>query len=209
MPLVNKPDLMDSIMFRQHVGPKCRFGLKFRVTEPNLEIRWRFRALKGKMTFAIYKQKLLNQDHAENDIIPELLENTDNGSLKGDQLALQVMMEDTLRKFSYLSKKKRKNDKDLKSFQNFSFIFLALNDDSATNEFSTDPSNSMEVAREAETIPSSKDYTIGKIPCEYPFDYLLVLSNPCQIFPSTTILHLVDLISENAPPSSHNCVIGN
>ena len=107
MPLVNKPDLMDSIMFRQHVGPKCRFGLKFRVTEPNLEIRWRFRALKGKMTFAIYKQKLLNQDHAENDIIPELLENTDNGSLKGDQLALQVMMEDTLRKFSYLSKKKK------------------------------------------------------------------------------------------------------
>ena len=99
MPLVNKPDLMDSIMFRQQVGPKCRFGLKFRVTEPNLEIRWRFRALKGKMTFAIYKQKLLSQDHAENDIIPELMENTDNKSdLKGDQLALQVMMEDTLRK---------------------------------------------------------------------------------------------------------------
>ena len=111
MPLVNKPDLMDSIMFRQHVGPKCRFGLKFRVTEPNLEIRWRFRALKGKMTFAIYKQKLLNQDHAENDIIPELLENTDNSSLKGDQLALQVMMEDTLRKFSYSSKKKEKMTK--------------------------------------------------------------------------------------------------
>ena len=97
----------------------------------------------------------------------------------------------------------------MKLFQIFSFIFLALNDDdSATNEFSTDPSNSVEVAREAETIPSSKDYTIGKIPCEYPFDYLLVLSNPCQIFPSTTILHLVDLTSENAPPSSHNCVIG-
>ena len=125
MPLVNKPDLMDSIMFRQKVGPKCQFGLKFRVTEPNLEIRWRFRALKGKMTFAVYKQKLLSQDQtADNDIIQDILETTNESSLKGDQLALQVMMEDTLRKKKKCTLPIRSSNTAWK-FKNFSVIQIS------------------------------------------------------------------------------------
>lgn len=58
VPLLIKPQLLDPIMCRQTVGPRCRLGLKFRVTAPDQELRWRFRTLKGKMSFAVYRQQL-------------------------------------------------------------------------------------------------------------------------------------------------------
>ena len=58
VPFLAKPQLLDSIMCRQTIGPRCKLGLKFRVTRLNQELRWRLRALKGKMTFAIYRQKI-------------------------------------------------------------------------------------------------------------------------------------------------------
>ena len=58
VPFLAKPQLLDTIMCRQIIGPRCKLGLKFRVTRLNQELRWRFRALKGKMTFAIYRQKI-------------------------------------------------------------------------------------------------------------------------------------------------------
>ena len=58
VPFVAKPQLLDTIMCRQIIRPRCKLGLKFRVTRTNQELRWRFRALKGKMTFGIYRQKI-------------------------------------------------------------------------------------------------------------------------------------------------------
>ena len=86
MPLLEKPELLDPIMCRQIVGPKCRFGIKFRVTKPNLELRWSFRALKGKMTFAFYRQRLQSKEESISDIFIKV---------KPDEL--QHMMEETLR----------------------------------------------------------------------------------------------------------------
>ena len=58
VPFLAKPQLLDTIMCRQIIAPRCKLGLKFRVTRANQELRWRFRALKGKMTFTIYRQKI-------------------------------------------------------------------------------------------------------------------------------------------------------
>ena len=58
VPFLAKPQLLDTIMCRQTIEPRCKLGLKFRVTSANQELRWRFRALKGKMTFSIYRQKI-------------------------------------------------------------------------------------------------------------------------------------------------------
>ena len=74
-------------------------------------------------------------------------------------------------------------------------FFLAQNDSPG---FITDPKFSLEIARESEVIPSSKNYTTGKMACNQPYDYLLVIANPCQLFPSTTILHMIELVSEAA-----------
>ena len=62
VPFLNKPDLLDTIMCRQKIGPRCKLCLKFRVSMPDQEMRWRFRALKGKLTFAIYRQKITDTE---------------------------------------------------------------------------------------------------------------------------------------------------
>ena len=38
--------------------------------------------------------------------------------------------------------------------------------------------------------------------CESNYDYFVILSNPSQLFPSLTVLHMVDLVSKDAtlPP---------
>ena len=79
VPFLNKPDLLDTIMCRQKIGPRCKLCLKFRVSKPEQEMRWRFRALKGKLTFAIYRQKITDTEMnttaaataAANEIRPE------------------------------------------------------------------------------------------------------------------------------------------
>ena len=78
VPFLNKPDLLDTIMCRQKIGPRCKLCLKFRVSKPEQEMRWRFRALKGKLTFAIYRQKITDTEinttaatAAANEIRPE------------------------------------------------------------------------------------------------------------------------------------------
>ena len=84
-------------MCRQTVGPKCRFGFKFRVSQPNLELRWRFRNIKGKMTFMIYRQKLQkyckDPDEDYGISFPKICSKKTDGI----SLELQNMMEDTLR----------------------------------------------------------------------------------------------------------------
>lgn len=60
VPLLAKPQLMDPIMCRQSVGPKCQLGFKFYITTKDRELRWRFRVVKGDITFAIYRQRLAN-----------------------------------------------------------------------------------------------------------------------------------------------------
>ena len=97
MPLLEKPELLDPIMCRQTVGPKCRFGLKFRVTQPNLELRWSFRALKGKMTFAFYRQRLQSKDESS---ISEKIILTTKVKPDGVCFELQNMMEETLREYA-------------------------------------------------------------------------------------------------------------
>ena len=64
VPFLGKPQLLDSIMCRQIIGPRCKLGLKFRVLQPDLELRWRFRTLKGKMTFGIYRQRIISKEKA-------------------------------------------------------------------------------------------------------------------------------------------------
>lgn len=78
VPFLSKPDLLDTIMCRQKIGPRCKLCLKFRVTKPEQEMRWRFRALKGKLTFVIYRQKITDteinstcQQPTNNEIKPE------------------------------------------------------------------------------------------------------------------------------------------
>ena len=63
VPFLGKPQLLDSIMCRQTIGPRSKLGLKFRVTSTGQELRWRFRAIKGKMSFTIYRQKIINKRH--------------------------------------------------------------------------------------------------------------------------------------------------
>jgi hypothetical protein len=59
VPMLIKPQVLDPIMCRQTVGPRSKLGLKFHVLASDQELRWRFRALKGKLTFAIYRQSLI------------------------------------------------------------------------------------------------------------------------------------------------------
>ena len=68
--------------------------------------------------------------------------------------------------------------------------------------FMLDLSSSVEVVMETTTLNSSKTYISGKQLCDMNYDYLLVLNNPSQLFPSLTVLHLVDLVSKDAvlPP---------
>ena len=75
------------------------------------------------------------------------------------------------------------------------FYFTAHNEPE-TSEFVINPAFQIETVREPETIQTSKEYTIGKNPCHFPYDYLVVITNPSQLFPSTTVLHMVDLVSE-------------
>ena len=77
----------------------------------------------------------------------------------------------------------------------FQSCFTANNDPEAS-EFVINPAFQIETVREAETIQTSKEYTVGKNSCHFPYDYLVVLTNPSQLFPSTTVLHMVDLVSE-------------
>ena len=68
--------------------------------------------------------------------------------------------------------------------------------------FMLDLSSSLEVVKETTTLNSSKTYISGKLLCDMNYDYLLVLTNPTQLFPTLTVLHLVDLVSKDAmlPP---------
>ena len=68
--------------------------------------------------------------------------------------------------------------------------------------FMLDLSATVEVIKEPMTLNSSKIYISGKILCDSSYDYLVILSNPTQLFPSLTVLHLVDLVSKDAskPP---------
>ena len=68
--------------------------------------------------------------------------------------------------------------------------------------FMLDLSSTVEVVKEVVTLNSSKIYISGKLLCDVSYDYLVILSNPTQLFPSLTVLHLVDLISKDAvkPP---------
>ena len=52
------------------------------------------------------------------------------------------------------------------------------------------------------TVMSSKAYTIGKHLVEPSYDYLVVLVNPSQLFPSATILHTIEVVSKDSvsPP---------
>ena len=56
--------------------------------------------------------------------------------------------------------------------------------------------------KECITVMSSKAYTIGKHLVEPSFDYLVVLVNPSQLFPSATILHTIEVVSKDSasPP---------
>ena len=58
VPFLGKPQLLDSIMCRQTIGPSSKLKLNFRVTRTDQELRWRFKALKGRMKFTIYREKL-------------------------------------------------------------------------------------------------------------------------------------------------------
>ena len=69
--------------------------------------------------------------------------------------------------------------------------------------FMLDMSASVEVIKEPMALNSSKIYISGKLLCDSNYDYLVILSNPTQLFPSSvTVLHLVDLVSKDAskPP---------
>ena len=81
VPFLNKPDLLDTIMCRQKIGPRCKLCLKFRVTTPDQEMRWRFRALKGKLTFAIYRQKITDTEINTCQQISEKLSPTTRGEI--------------------------------------------------------------------------------------------------------------------------------
>lgn len=80
VPYLGKPHLLDEIMCRQSVGPRCKLGLKFRVTKANMELRWRFRTLKGKMTFAIYRQKIVAKSNAKQ-VVDTSQQSSDSESL--------------------------------------------------------------------------------------------------------------------------------
>ena len=68
--------------------------------------------------------------------------------------------------------------------------------------FMLDLSSTVEVVKEAVALNSSKIYISGKLLCDASYDYLVILSNPTQLFPTLTVLHLVDLVSKDAakPP---------
>ena len=86
----------------------------------------------------------------------------------------------------------------------FHFSLSVENKDEMENceLFMLDMSASVEVIKEPMTLNSSKIYISGKILCDSSYDYLVILSNPTQLFPSLTVLHLVDLVSKDAskPP---------
>ena len=64
------------------------------------------------------------------------------------------------------------------------------------------PQSVIEVIREVLTIRSSKEYLCGKLLCDANYDYLVILANPTQLFPSLTLLHQIDLVSKDSalPP---------
>ena len=59
-----------------------------------------------------------------------------------------------------------------------------------------------EVVKESITVMSSKAYCVGKIPVDPSFDYYVILTNPSQLFPSATILHTIEVVSNDTidPP---------
>ncbi len=95
VPHVGKPHYLDSIMCRQTVGPRCKLGLKFRVLDSNQELRWRLRTLKGKMTFAIYRQKIVNKNVSGDDLSDTVSCTTSRyHSVSGSVQSLQDLMSD-------------------------------------------------------------------------------------------------------------------
>ena len=66
----------------------------------------------------------------------------------------------------------------------------------------SDSKEDYEVIKESITVMSSKAYTVGKILVEPSYDYLVVLVNPSQLFPSATILHTIEVVSKDSisPP---------
>jgi hypothetical protein len=93
VPFLAKPQLLDTIMCRQIIRPRCKLGLKFRVTRTNQELRWRFRAVKGKMTFGIYRQKIATSSPP-----PTVQQNNVTDSTQD----IQYLMTDTRGKYSSL-----------------------------------------------------------------------------------------------------------
>ena len=80
------------------------------------------------------------------------------------------------------------------------FPITAVNEDQVENSnlFMVDLSKKIDIIRDTLTLCSSKEYISGRIEVEPNFDYLVVLANPTQLFPSTTILHLIELVSKEA-----------
>lgn len=64
--------------------------------------------------------------------------------------------------------------------------------------YMVDMNSKIDVVKQSMTVSSSKEYVSGKH-CVDPFyDYLVILGNPSTLFPSTTVLHLVELVSQDA-----------
>ena len=71
-----------------------------------------------------------------------------------------------------------------------------------TNIYFLGKKDDYEVVKESMTVMSSKAYCVGKIPVEPSFDYYVILTNPSQLFPSATILHTIEVVSNDTidPP---------
>lgn len=64
--------------------------------------------------------------------------------------------------------------------------------------YMVDINSKIDVVKQSMTVNSSKDYVSGKHSVDPFYDYLVILGNPSTLFPSTTVLHLVELVSQDA-----------
>ena len=81
--------------------------------------------------------------------------------------------------------------------------FPVMNDDeSNASQFIMDHSAKIDIIKEVMMINSSKEYITGRQSVDPHYDYLVILGNPTTLFPSLTVLHMVELVSQNAasPP---------
>ena len=177
VPFLTRPELLDTIMCRQKIGPGCKLCIKFRVTNPEQEMRWRFRALKGKLAFVIYRQKIKDTE------ITSTNQQATNNEIKPEYNQLYA------------------------SFSKYFVSLLTLEPLGALGMFLTNiyflgKKDDYEVVKESMTVMSSKAYCVGKIPVEPSFDYYVILTNPSQLFPSATILHTIEVVSNDTidPP---------